>query len=144
VSAAQVIESLRARGGRLHLLPGDHLGVSPASVLTDALRTEIRAHKTELVQVLREEDGHLESAPALEVRRQQIGAVLIASPRFGEVWLCLDPCLAGQLRAEESQQPSPRPVLTVEELTHLRGKPPALVEAMLNTFAAFPGAAVLQ
>lgn len=141
MTAAEVLESLRVRGAQLHLLDGDHLGVAPASVLTDELRSEIRSHKAELIRVLREDPAPLESAPAIEVR-QQIGAVLIDSPRFGQVWLALDPCMAGQLQGEESQRTDPRPVLTTENLGHLEGKPPAMIEAVLNTITVFPDARV--
>ena len=63
MTAAQVIESLRARGGQLHLLEGGHLGAAPASALTDDLRAEIRAHKTELVQVLQSEASQPTQSP---------------------------------------------------------------------------------
>ena len=92
----EILTALHSRGACVHLLRGQRLGVEPRSVLTDDLRAEIRAHKDALVQVLRREDGPLGSASALKVR-QQIGAVLIASPRFGQVWLALDSCLEGQL-----------------------------------------------
>jgi hypothetical protein len=35
-------------------------------------------------------------------------------------------------------------VLTTADLARLEGKPPPLVEAILNTLAAFPGAQVVQ
>ena len=143
MKAGELLDTLQARGARVHLLADDHLGVAPSSALTDDLRAEIRAHKTELIQVLRTEDGSLGAASALEVR-QQIGAVMIASPRFGQVWLALDPCMEGRLRAGESQRAVPRPVLTAADLAGLEGKPAGVVDAMLDTLAAFPDAAVLQ
>jgi hypothetical protein len=143
MNTEELLDALRLRGARLQLLDGERLGVEPSSVLTDDLRAEIRARKDEIVRELRRANEPLESAPALEVR-QQIGAVLIDSPRYGQVWVVLSQRLEWQLRAEESERPNPRPVLTTADLARLEGKSPPLVEAILNTLAAFPGARVLQ
>jgi hypothetical protein len=143
VTAEALLHELHNRG--VQLFPeGDRIRYrAPRGALTPELKARLSEQKGEVLSVLQRQGELLESAPALEVR-QQIGAVRIASPRFGEVWLCLDPCLAGQLRAEESQRTDPRPVLTTADLAHLECKPPQMVEAILNTLTAFPGARVLQ
>ena len=143
MTAEALLQELWSRGVRL-TPEGDRIRYcAPRGALTPELRARLSEHRGEVLSVLQGQREPLKSAPALEVR-QQIGAVRIASPRYGEVWLALDPCLAGQLRAEESRRDDPRPVLTTADLAHLEGRPPALVEALLNTFAAFPGAQVLK
>jgi len=143
VTAEALLQELQSRG--VQLTPeGDRIRYrAPRGALTPELRARLSEHKGEVLSVLQGQGELLESAPAIEVR-QQTGAVLIGSPRFGEIWLALDPCLAGQLRAEESQQARPRPVLTTADLARLEGKPAGVVDAMLDTLAAFPDAAVLQ
>ena len=85
----------------------------------------------------------LAAAPIIE-SRQEPGAVLIQSPRFGPVWIALAPGVADELRAEEAQRSEPRPVLLADDITALRGKSEAAVRATLGVARAFPGARVVQ
>jgi hypothetical protein len=143
MTARALLEKLRDRGAQIWS-QGKTLELdAPADLLTPDLLARLKAAKGEILELLHSEDDPLESAPALEVR-QQIGAVLIDSPRYGEAWVVLSPRLEWQLRAEESERPNPRPVLTAADLALLDGKSPEMVEAILNTLAAFPGARVLQ
>jgi hypothetical protein len=80
----------------------------------------------------------LADAPAIAAR-EQIGAVLIRSPQYGEVWVVLEGgSLLDELRAEEQARPNPRPVLRTNQIHRLRGKPEAAIRAVLNTLAVFP------
>ena len=77
----------------------------------------------------------LEEGPVLEAR-QTLGAVRLHSRLLDrELWLCRD-----QRAAEEISVEFPDlPVLTFAEVPHLRGKPPALLHAILNAKTEFPG-----
>ena len=143
MTARALLEQLRDQGARVWAGANTLEIDAPVGLLGPELRAELKAVKGELLQLLREERWGPESASPIEVR-QQIGAVLIDSPRFGQVWLALDSCMADQLRAEEPERTDPRPVLTAADLAHLEGKPPAMVEAMLNTLTAFPDSRVVQ
>ena len=48
---------------------------------------------------------------------EQIGAVLLRSPRYGEVWLALEACTVPDLRVAEQARETPRPVLLAEDVT---------------------------
>jgi hypothetical protein len=85
----------------------------------------------------------LSESEALEVR-EQIGGVLLRSPRFGEVWVALEPTMAPQLAAEEAGRGEPRPVLLAEDLVKLRGKSDETIRAALATIAVFPSARLVQ
>ena len=85
----------------------------------------------------------LEEAPIAETRLEP-GAVLIESPRFGPVWVVLDARLLDEIRAEEAQQPEPRPVVTTHDIAALSGKSEAAITAALEVFRVFPGARVAQ
>ncbi len=76
--------------------------------------------------------------------REEVGAGLIASPRYGEVWIALTPGMAAELRAEEAQRSEPRPVLLPDDIAALRGKSEAAICAALEVARAFPGARVIQ
>lgn len=103
------------------------------------LLREIRARR----EASSSESPPVESAPITETR-ERLGAVLVRSPHFGEVWVVLDPCEAPELEAEEQAREEPRPVLHVEDVARLRGKPEAAVRAALETLRAFPGARVVS
>ena len=75
---------------------------------------------------------------------EKIGAVLLRSPRYGEVWLALDACAVPELRVAEQARETPRPVLLAEDVARLRGRSPEAVQAVLRVAAAFPGARVIQ
>ena len=75
---------------------------------------------------------------------EQIGAVLLRSPRYGEIWLALEACTVPELRVAEQARETPRPVLLAEDVFWLRRRSPEAVEAVLRVAAAFPGARVIQ
>jgi hypothetical protein len=85
----------------------------------------------------------LDHLPIVEAR-ERLGAVLLGSPRFGEVWLALDPCIVDELAAEEAQRAEPRPVLLAADVVRLRGKPEGAIRAALEVARAWPGSRVLQ
>jgi|GEM_PF-2956050 len=76
--------------------------------------------------------------------RDRLAAVLVASPRFGKVWIALDANAARELSAEESGLAAPRPVLLPEDVTRLRGKSDAAIRAALEVCRAFPGSRLVQ
>ena len=85
----------------------------------------------------------LEAAGIADVR-EQIGAALIESARFGEVWIALTEAMAVELRTEEQSSDTPRPVLLAADVARLRGKSDAAVRAALRAAAVIPGARVVQ
>ena len=85
----------------------------------------------------------LDTAPVLATR-EQLGAVLIRSPRFGEVWLVLEPSMLTEFVAEESSRGDLRPALLAEHVAKLRGKSDEMIRAALRTFATFPSARLTQ
>jgi hypothetical protein len=87
--------------------------------------------------------SELADAPVVAAR-EQLGAVLIRSPRFGEVWVVLEPSMATELIAEEAGRGEPRPVLLAEDLARLVGRPDEMIRAALAVLATFPGARVTQ
>jgi hypothetical protein len=87
--------------------------------------------------------GTLDGAPIVETR-EQIGAVLIRSPRFGEVWMVLEPSIAPEIVAEESGRAEPRPVLLAKDVARLRGKSDEMIRATLAVLATFPDARLIQ
>jgi hypothetical protein len=141
VTAAALLASLRIRG--VELAPdGDRLRCrAPRGVLTGADREALQQHKSELLDALRHPDPTED--PIAEIR-EQVGAVLIRSPKFGEVWLALDSGMAAELRAQEGCRSAPRPVLLAEDIAGPAGKPEGAVRAALDVTAVFPGARVLQ
>ncbi len=87
--------------------------------------------------------GHLDEAPIIETRQdQEPGAVLIASPKYGEVWVALTAEMTANLRAEEAQRLAPRAVLMVADIIALHGKPEAAIKATLEVFRIFGEAKV--
>lgn len=162
MDAPGVLAALQARGATIRVL-GDRLGVEPSYVLDDDLRSAIRAHREALFVLLAQGVGGYLSPPGnhcnsatvssatedpqlgdpIEVR-ERLGAVLIRSLRYGEVWIALDPCMATELAAEEAGRENPRPVLVTEDLVRLRGRSEEAVRAALEVARAFPGARVLQ
>ncbi len=85
----------------------------------------------------------LEGSAIPEVR-EQIGAALIRSDRFGEVWVALTEAMAVEIRTDQQTSETPRPVLLAEDVARLRGKPETAVRAVLLAAAVFPGARVVQ
>ena len=82
-------------------------------------------------------------APVLDPE-EQIGAVLLRSPRYGEVWIALDAGTLPELQAEEQARETPRPVLLAADVAPLRGKAPEAIQAVLRVAAACAGARVIQ
>jgi hypothetical protein len=112
------------------------LAVPPASFLELARRLRDSEHEDDPGALT-----DLEEAPAIAAR-EQIGAVLLRSPQYGEVWVVLEGSLLGELRAEEQERPDPRAVLRTDQILRLRGKSEAAIRAVLNTLAAFPEAEI--
>ena len=72
MGVSELLERCRSLGLRLDIEPPDGLGVTPATLLTEELRQELRAHKPELVAALQEEDTQHRLASYLaEVRQGQ-------------------------------------------------------------------------
>ena len=63
MTAPALISTLRERGATLRA-EGDRLRVTPATVLTDCDRAEIRAHKAEILRALDTTQAPAEIAPA--------------------------------------------------------------------------------
>jgi len=164
MEAAALLEALRARGASVRLV-GSRLAVEPRRALDDQLREAIRAHRDELRALLQGEEGVISppgsrvntstaspAAPAvyptfdgdLVATKDRLGAVLIDSPRFGEVWIALDPCMVDELVAEEDANEEPRPVLLAEDVAQLRGKSQAEIASSLEVLRRFPGARVVS
>src|SRR5262245_17313111 len=108
MDAHAIVATLRSRGADIQLV-GERLGVSPRRALDDELRRAIRTYREELLALVSSEgEGrvvlrstkHLNTSTVASVIeltaepvvavRERLGAVLIHSARFGEVWLALD------------------------------------------------------
>jgi hypothetical protein len=143
MGVGELLSDLRRRGVSIQVR-GEHIAVEPASRLTEADRKAIRSHKEALLAELEDlARSDLLGAP-IEGVREQVGAVLVRSPCYGEIWLALDACVVGEIAAEESSQARPRPVLLVGDVARLRGKPEAMIRAALEVARAFPGARVVS
>ena len=86
----------------------------------------------------------LVDGPVLDVRADLV-AFLLYCPRLDrEVWFARDDRAAAELIAKLTADAGPDdptvPVLTFAEVPHLRGKPPELLNAILNVKAEYPGA----
>jgi hypothetical protein len=148
VSAPALLEEARRRGVELRLEGGRLRYRAPAGALTAELREALRAHREELLELLRETGpphSHtdlLAQAELLEARHQ-LGAVLLSSRLLDrELWVVLRPRMLETLEAEEDGRSSPRPVLRVEDVLRVSEMPPEDRLPLLRTLAAFPGARV--
>jgi hypothetical protein len=74
----------------------------------------------------------------------EIGAALIKSARFGEIWVVIDSELITEIIDEEARKRTHRPVLHTADVIQLAGKPDAAIRAALKVAAVFPGVKVLQ
>ena len=120
-------QSLRCRGPRGTLTPAD----------LDRLKT----HKRELLTEL----AHCEdSAEEAALESGVPAAFLIDSPRYGAVWVATDAGVAAAIRVEEQHRDQPRPVVMLDDMARLQGKSSEAIQSVLNVFAVFPGAKVLQ
>ena len=149
MSVSALLFDLRRRGVRL-IADGDFLRCrGPRGALTEADLAALRGHKAEVLKELRQTappDALLlagDAEPILETR-SELGAVLIRSPRYGEVWVALEVDMAASLRAEEAARQTPRPVLTPADIAALAGKSEAAIETALEVFRVFGEAKVLQ
>lgn len=147
MTPAALLADLRRRGVLLSPV-GEQLRYrARRGALTPDLAGAVKAHRAALLELLRQEplepDHDLGAAPIIE-SRERLGAVRIRSERFGEVWVAVDSCIAPELAAEEATHAVPRPVLLVEDVLRLRGKPPDVIRAALEVIAAFPSARVVQ
>ncbi len=79
--------------------------------------------------------GDLADGPVLDVRADLVAVLLYSKLLDRELWLCRDERAAGEIAAEFPGVP----VLTYAEVPHLRGKPPDLLNALLNVKAEYPG-----
>jgi hypothetical protein len=142
-----LVESLRTRGVELELDGPRLRWRAPKGTVTAADLAALREAKAALLQVLAREVPEprlaLEESPATQTR-ERLGAALIRSPRFGEVWVVLDPCALPELEAEETARPEPRPILLAEDVARLRGKSETAIRAALEVARAFPGSRVVQ
>lgn len=139
-AAAAILSELRARGVRLELR-GDRLLWRAPNEVPGELLEAARQQRAELVELLREASNAPQIGDGdLLVSRERLGAVLIRSPRFGEVCLALDPCMPPELVAEEDANEDPRPVLLPEDLVRLRGRSPRTIATSLEVLRRFPGA----
>ncbi len=140
--AAALLSDLRQRGVEL-TAEGDQLRYrARKGTLRPADLEILREHKLSLLDALREDAGEdLAAAPIAETRSEP-GAVLIRSPRYGEVWLALTEDMAADLRAEEQPRETPRAVLTPTDIAALAGKSETAIKATLEVFRIFGEARV--
>lgn len=145
MTVAALVADLRRRG--VQLTPaGDQIRYrAPRGTLTEVDLAAIRTHRDEVLAELLRSDragADLGVDPILDVR-QELGAVLLRSRRFGrEIWMALTEPMAAEIRAEEAQRPEPRPVLLPEDVISLSQKPEAAVRAALDIAGVFPGSRV--
>jgi hypothetical protein len=80
MGAPDLLTALWNSGIRLSL-DGGSIRAEPKTALTDETRALIRAHKAELIELLRARDDPLPD-PAMEARRQRVLAMLAQNPRI--------------------------------------------------------------
>jgi hypothetical protein len=141
VNPAALLYDLRRRGVELSA-DADRLRYrAPRGVLSPDLLADLRAHKSEVLAELARGQGEFE-ADAQFPEAGPPGAVLVDSPRFGEVWVALTDEMAVSLQDEEQRREAPRPVLVPEDLARLQGRSQEAIRAVLNVVAVFPGARI--
>ncbi len=134
-TALELLGELRARGVRVERAEGGLLAVTPSSLLDDRLRAAIRESKAEILAALEE--------PVPDVT--DLGAVKLRSNRFGcELWLARNERVAAELAAEMEQSGEKLPVLLFADIETLRGKSTAMIRAILDVLAEFPGSRLRQ
>ena len=142
MEAQEILATLQQRGATVRALQDGRLEVAPRRVLDDELRAAIRSHKRELLAELPQ---YGESAEAPALGSGVPAAVLVDSPRYGEVWVvATDAEVAAAIRLEEKHRDQPRPVLMASDVSRLQGKSPEAITAVLNVVTVFPGARVLH
>jgi len=75
--------------------------------------------------------------------RDRLGAVLVRSVLYGDVWITLDLDSASELQCEEQTRADPRPVIHVEDVARLHGKSESMIRAVLEVFRTFPCSRVM-
>ena len=131
LNAPDLVEELRRRGVIL-LARGDRLRFHPARAVPAELMDLLRKKKRE---VMAEVNGRLvieELSPILETRIK-LGAVLLRSQDFGDVWLALDPETEAEIQIEEAARERPVPVLRAVDVVHLKGKSPAAIRSIRDS-----------
>ena len=78
----------------------------------------------------------LDDGPVLEARHDLVAVRLHSKLLQRELWIYRDARAAEEIAAEFPGMPA----LTFDEIPHLRGKPPELLDAILNAKAEFRGA----
>jgi len=146
VTAAALITDLCRRGVRL-IADGDSLRCrAPRGELTEADLIALRECKAEILEQLHEtgpaDAALLVADTELIETVYAVGAVLVRSPRYGEVWLALGQNAAEELAAEETARKTRRPVLLAEDVARLAGKSEAVITAALEVARTFPGARI--
>jgi hypothetical protein len=141
MKATILLNDLRRRGVTLRAR-GDRLQFQPVSAVPPELLDGLRAHKHEILAELTGAQSEPEPMDQIAEATDPPGAVLINSPRFGEVWLALTPEWAKALRDDEDWQVEPRPVLTPDDIERLQGRSPEAIRAFLTVAAAIPGAEI--
>ena len=144
MQATEILATLQQRGATVRTIEGDQLEVVPRRVLDDELRKAIRAHKAEVLAELRRDEASRFIADPIVETRQELGAVLIESTRFGQLWVVLDSRLSDGLRNEEALRPTPRPVLKSSDIEAFCGKSEAMIRATLIALVVFPGSELIQ
>ena len=137
--AAELMAQVRARGGELHA-EGDRLLYRPAQALSSELLSALKAHKDELLDVLHGNLSDPTDGPVLAERLEPVAWRLHSRLLNRELWLVRDERTADDLAAEFPGVP----VLRLDEVPILCGKPPELVRAIVETKAQFPGARLVE
>ena len=96
----------------------------------------LRRHKAEIVALLAAEEDDWTS--------EQIGAVLVRSHEYGDVWLARNDEVAAERIAHLENTAQLIPVITFDEAVLLRGKSERMLRALLTAMAALPGSRLLQ
>ncbi len=134
--AQALLEELRGRGVTLEAR-GDRLRFKPVNAVPPEMLAKLRARKQEILAELTQDRESIEPEAQLPEAGPP-GAVLVASPRYGEVWIALDDSVATSLRDEEQHRETPRPVLTPEDLEYLLGRSERAIHVALDLRAVFP------
>ena len=107
--------------------------------LAQRIRAEIEAERVHPKES-DSEGGVLQGTSLVEVREEPTGWLFFSRLFDREFWLAADEPTAERLAVEHPGVP----VLTLAEVPHLEGKPPALLRAILETKAVFPDARVRE
>jgi hypothetical protein len=109
------------------------------------LLREIRARAVPRDFLLADDEVPSSSADAPVVEAsEEIAAVLLRSPEFGDVWLARDDREAQKLVDEVQAVGQWIPVFTFDEAALLHGKSDGMLRALLMAKAGLPGSRLLQ